>query len=105
MRTDSLFRSAVHVKAMGWEAEKLSVRFSATSYVSIMKVMFFRRERPKNPTFEERLNQLRNQGFTVTPLTGGGVRVSRGPCAVDLASREGAVHITDRAGILIGNEI
>ncbi len=67
--------------------------------------MFFRRERPKNPTFEERLNQIRNQGFTVASLPGGGVRVSRGSCAVDLANRAGAVHITDRAGIVIGNEI
>lgn len=67
--------------------------------------MFFRRERPKNLTFEERLNQVRNQGFTVASLPGGGVRVSRGSCAVDLANRDGAVHITDRAGIVVGNEI
>jgi len=70
-----------------------------------MKRMFFRRERPKNPSFEERLAQLKNQGFAVTPLAGGGVRVVRGCCAVDLANREGAVHITDRAGIVMGNEI
>ncbi len=67
--------------------------------------MFFRRERPKNPTFEERLSQLKAQGFTVTPQSGGGVRVSRGGCAVDLTNREGAVHIAERAGVLMGNEI
>ncbi len=66
--------------------------------------MFFRRERPKNPTFEERLSQLKSQGFTVAPQ-GSGVRVSRGFCAVDLTNREGAVHIAERAGVLMGNEI
>jgi hypothetical protein len=67
--------------------------------------MFFRRERPKNPTFEERLNQLKSQGFTVTQRTGGSVRVSRASCAVDLENRQDAVHIADRAGIAMGDEI
>ena len=70
-----------------------------------MKRMFFRRERPKNPTFEERLGQLKSKGFTVTPLAGGGVRVSRAGFAVDLSNREGAVHIADRAGIVMRDEI
>jgi|SRR5581483_4360143 len=70
-----------------------------------MKFMFFRRERPKNPTFEERLSQLKSLGFTVTPRSGGGVRVSRGSCAVDLENRQEAVHIADRAGIIVGDEI
>ncbi|HLK47971.1 MAG TPA: hypothetical protein VKT49_07545 [Bryobacteraceae bacterium] len=67
--------------------------------------MFFRRERPKNLTFEERLNQLKAMGFTVTSRPAGGVRISRNVYAVDLENREGAVHITDRAGILIGSDI
>lgn len=67
--------------------------------------MFFRRERPKNPTFEERLNQLKSLGFAVAPRAGGGVRVSRDAYAVDLENREGMVHIADRAGIVIGNDI
>src|SRR3974377_1552388 len=67
--------------------------------------MFFRRERPKTPTFQERLEGLQQQGFTVTQLTGGGYRVSRGACAIDLAEREGNLHIADRAGVLLGNEI
>lgn len=70
-----------------------------------MKRMFFRRERPKNPTFEERLSQLKSLGFTVTERPGGGVRVGRGSCAVDLENRQDAVHITDRAGIAMGSEI
>ena len=67
--------------------------------------MFFRRERPKIPTFQERLDQLKKLGFKRTQQSGGSVRVSRESCAVDLSEREGGVHISDRAGIAIGNEI
>jgi hypothetical protein len=67
--------------------------------------MFFRRERPKTLTFQERLDELKRQGFTVTQLTGGAVRVSRGTCAIDLAQKEGDLHIFERAGVLVGNEI
>ena len=67
--------------------------------------MFFRRERPKTPTFQERLEDLKRQGFTVTQIPGGGYRVNRGLCAIDLAQREGNLHIGERAGILLGNEI
>jgi hypothetical protein len=67
--------------------------------------MFFRRERPKTPTFQERLEDLKRQGFTVTQAAGGVYRVSRGSCAIDLAQREGDLHIGERAGVLLGNEI
>ena len=67
--------------------------------------MFFRRERPKTLTFQERIDQLKTLGFTVTPLPGGGVRVSRGACAINLGQKSDAVHIDERAGILIGQEI
>ena len=68
------------------------------------EVMFFRRETPKVPTFQERLNTVRAAGFTVQPQ-GKGVRVSRGDGAVDLNDAGGAVHIEERAGILISGEI
>lgn len=67
--------------------------------------MFFRRERPKNLTFQERLDHLKSLGFAVAHTAAGGVRVSRGNYAVDLSERDGAVHISDRAGILLGGEI
>jgi hypothetical protein len=70
-----------------------------------MKFMFFRREHPKNPTFQDRLSQLQSQGFTVTPQSGGVVRVSRGICGIDLTERDNTVLASDRAGILMGNEI
>jgi hypothetical protein len=67
--------------------------------------MFFRRERPKVVTFQERMDALKKAGFTVTPINGGGVRVSRSEYAVDLRESEGAVRIDDRAGVLICDEI
>jgi hypothetical protein len=66
--------------------------------------MFFRRERPKNPTFAERTENLRKAGLTVTSLAGGTVRVSRENCAVDLKEENGTVSV-GRAGILMGDEI
>jgi hypothetical protein len=70
-----------------------------------MKHMFFRRERPRVPTFQERLDALKSAGFTVTSQ-GGGARVSRGECAVDLTEASGGEYrIDERAGILSGSEI
>ena len=70
-----------------------------------MKIMFFRRERTSNPTFDERLENLRKAGFTVSPLAGGAVRVSRGNCAIDLKEDGGKVRSLGRAGVLMGGEI
>ena len=66
--------------------------------------MFFRRERPKVPTFAERVDALKAAGFTTTQQ-GGGVRVSRGETAVDLTETTGGYRIDERAGILMGAEI
>jgi len=70
-----------------------------------MKFMFFRRERPKIPTFAERLESLRSAGFTVSSLPGGTVRVSRDICAVDLKDDGLSVKVLGRAGILMCSEI
>ena len=67
--------------------------------------MFFRRERPKHPSFQDRLENLRKAGFQLTSLPDGAVRISRGTCAVDLKQDRGTVHRQERAGILIGTEI
>jgi hypothetical protein len=67
--------------------------------------MFFRRERPKNPTFQDRIENLRRMGFTAAPAPGGATRVSRGDLAVDLREEDGSVRIVGDAGVLIGNEI
>lgn len=67
--------------------------------------MFFRRERPKILTAQERLDQLKAHGFAVSQSAGGGFRITRGTCAVDLTQTEGNLQITERAGIILGNEI
>jgi hypothetical protein len=66
--------------------------------------MFFRRERPKNLTFADRMENLRKAGFTVTPQSGK-TRVSRENCAIDLTESNGAVASAGLAGIEMGNEI
>jgi hypothetical protein len=67
--------------------------------------MFFRHARPKNPTFRERLDNIRRAGFTVEPLQGSAVRVSRGGYAADLDEVDGKVKVTGRAGMLMNGEI
>ncbi len=70
-----------------------------------MMHMFFRRERPRVPAFQERLDALKSAGFSVAPQSGG-ARVSRGECAVDLTEASGGGYrIDERAGILRGGEI
>lgn len=70
-----------------------------------MRVMFFRRERPKILTFAERLENVRRAGFTIANMAAGAVCVSRGGYAVDLKEGNGTVDIADRAGVLLGDEI
>ena len=70
-----------------------------------MGLMFFRRERPKTVTFSDRLENLRQAGFTVTPLPGGASRVIRGACAVDVKENNAMADVSGRAGILMGSEI
>ena len=66
--------------------------------------MFFRRARVEIPTFDQRLDKLRAAGFAVTPLAGA-LRVTRGPCAIDLKEQEGAAVAICQAGIVMGAEI
>jgi hypothetical protein len=67
--------------------------------------MFFRRARPKDTSFAERLENLRKAGFTIVSASGGVVRVIRGDCAVDLREEDGIVRAVSPAGILMGDEI
>ena len=68
--------------------------------------MFFRRERPKELTFEERLERVRQAGFTVDaqPETRT-VKISRNSFAVVLDLQDGAPRVTEPAGMLMGGEI
>ena len=67
--------------------------------------MFFRRQRPTELTFENRLDNLKRAGFTVTPQPDGTVLVSKGECAVALREAGGQIRRADLAGILMGSEI
>ena len=67
--------------------------------------MFFRRERPKTPTFSERMDNVRRAGFTVTSIGDGAVRVSRGDFAVELKDQDGTVNAPRSAGVLLCGEM
>ncbi|HTS64975.1 MAG TPA: hypothetical protein VMH28_23285 [Candidatus Acidoferrales bacterium] len=67
--------------------------------------MFFRRERPKKPTFQERLDSLGSRGFEVARLPNGAFRVTRNGCAVDIRDKNGDIAWDAQAGILIGSEV
>lgn len=68
--------------------------------------MFFRREKPKVPSFSERLSNLAQAGFQTADSAGGKSRVSRNGFAAEISdtSREGVVEI-GVTGVLVGNEI
>ena len=67
--------------------------------------MFFRRRRTHILSFAERLDGLKGSGFNVAPLPGGGVRVSRGECAIDLRDVNGSARAEGPAGVLFASEI
>jgi hypothetical protein len=66
--------------------------------------MFFRRERPKEITFEDRLQTLRQNSFSVEPKDGR-YFVSRGPIAAVIEKGPNGPRVSERAGRIIGNEI
>jgi hypothetical protein len=67
--------------------------------------MFFRRERLQNPTFAARMENVRRAGFTVEPIGGSAVRVSRSGVAAELEEFHDSVQVRTRAGVLMNGEI
>ncbi len=67
--------------------------------------MFFRRRRPKEVTFEERLGALRASGFKVGLRDASGARVSRGRCAAEIEDVPGAQPRILKSGVLLRSEI
>jgi hypothetical protein len=64
--------------------------------------MFFRREQPKEITFDQRMAALRKAGFTVTPADGARVRVGRDCYAAVLENVPGAQpRVVEPAGIVM----
>jgi hypothetical protein len=68
--------------------------------------MFFRRDRPKELTLDERLDQVRRAGFIVTTQPDPRqVRISRGCYAVVLDFQEAEPRVAQPAGIVMDGEI
>jgi hypothetical protein len=66
--------------------------------------MFFRRETPKKPSFEERLAGLGEFGFSVS-RGAGRATVTRGGCGAIVEDLGGGDVKLGKAGIIIGDEI
>jgi hypothetical protein len=67
--------------------------------------MFFRRQKPGVPAFEDRLAELRHAGFEVDRQAGRKLRLRRGICAAEVEDVPGAAPRVLRAGILAGEGI
>jgi hypothetical protein len=64
--------------------------------------MFFRRKESKESTFDQRMDELRKAGFTVTPAGGARVTVSRDCYAAVLENVPGAPpRVVEPAGIIM----
>ena len=63
--------------------------------------MFFRRDRPKEITFDNRIDQLRKAGFTVTPASGR-VLATRDGYGIVLEDAPGGLpRVVERAGVMM----
>jgi hypothetical protein len=67
--------------------------------------MFFRREKPHQMTFDDRIAGLKEFKFATTRESGNRVRVTRDGAAAIVEDAGGGAVKVDKAGILIGNEI
>jgi hypothetical protein len=67
--------------------------------------MFFRRTRPKIPTFSERVDLLRNAGFTTENMPDGRVRVSKHGVAAVIGDEGKNQPAIEKAGFLVGSDL
>lgn len=67
--------------------------------------MFFRREKPHEPTFQERIENLKKFRFETRNEGGGRVRVSRDNIAAIVTDVPGLRPHVDKAGLVMGDEI
>lgn len=65
--------------------------------------MFFRRPKPHETTFDERLQAMRDAGFQTERLPDGSIRVLRDGCAAVVRETPGGVAV-DRAGWVINGQ-
>lgn len=69
------------------------------------QIMFFRREKAKTYSFEDRLSDLRSAGFQIESAPRGGTRAIRGGCAADLSDSGDGVVGFGSTGVLVGSEM
>ena len=67
--------------------------------------MFFRREKPQEITFGQRIRSLKEAGFEVLMQPGGKTRVVKGGCAAEIQDRGPESPTFDHPGVLVGDEI
>ena len=67
--------------------------------------MFFRREKPQELTFSERLDGLRKLGFSTSPSGSGNARVFRDGIGAMIEDRSGQHPFVNKAGLVLGDEI
>src|SRR5260370_14572646 len=67
--------------------------------------MFFRREKPHEPSFDERIGNLKKLGFDTQTLDGGGVRADGNGVAAVITDVSGKRPHVDKAGLSMGDEI
>jgi hypothetical protein len=67
--------------------------------------MFFRRERPKPVTFNDRIELLKKAGFATAPMSDGRILVSKHGVGAVIGDEEKGQTGIERAGILIGSQI
>ena len=67
--------------------------------------MFFRREKPHVPSFEERIGDVKKLGFETQTLGGGRVRVARNGIGAVITDVQGKRPHIDKAGLIMGDEV
>lgn len=67
--------------------------------------MLFRRERPKIPTFSERVDLLREAGFATEALPDGRVKITKNGIGAVIGDEGKNQPEIERAGVLLGSEI
>jgi hypothetical protein len=67
--------------------------------------MFFRREKPRQLTFDDYLERLQSAGFSLQQGSDSRHVAVRHGCAAVIRPGEGSAPLVEKGGVLIGNEI
>lgn len=67
--------------------------------------MFFRRTKPEQHSFDQRVNSLKSLGFTTESQSNGGYKVSRNGYAAILSSDAKGTDAKQRVGMMVGKEL